>query len=125
VIILRSPEEIEKMRRAGALVASVLAEIARVAEPGVTTMELDRLAEEMIRDAGAAPAFKGYQPDFIKCGPFPATLCTSLNDEVVHGIPDDRRLESGDLLSVDTGVELITRDRLKDPKIQELLKSQI
>lgn len=106
MIILRSGEEIEKMRRAGKLVADALAAVAQATGPGVTTLELDELAEKIIRDGGGRPAFKGYQPGFISCGPFPATLCTSLNDEVVHGIPDGRPLAEGDLLSVDTGVEL-------------------
>ncbi len=106
MIILKSEEEIEKMRRAGRLVAEVLAAVSARAGVGVTTIELDRMAEKMIRDAGAMPAFKGYQPDFIKCGPFPATLCTSVNSEVVHGIPDGRPLEEGDVLSIDTGVLL-------------------
>lgn len=106
MIDLKSREQIEKMRAAGRLVAAVLEAVARAAGRGVTTLELDELAEEIIRDAGAVPAFKGYQPEFISCGPFPATLCTSVNSEVVHGIPDDRPLRDGDLLSVDTGVEL-------------------
>ena len=106
MIILKSAEEVEKMRVAGALVAEVLEQVVRRAGPGVTTLELDELAEAMIRGRGALPAFKGYQPEFIKCGPFPATLCTSINDEVVHGIPDGRPLETGDILSIDTGVEL-------------------
>ena len=106
MIVLRSREEIEKMRKAGRLVAEVLDAVVRTAAAGMTTLELDEMAEKMIRDGGAVPAFKGYQPDFIKCGPFPATLCTSLNDVVVHGIPDDRPLKEGDLLSVDTGVVL-------------------
>ncbi len=106
MIILKSREEIEKMRKAGRLVAEVLQAVVEAAAVGVTTLELDELAEKMIRAGGAVPAFKGYQPDFIKCGPFPATLCTSVNSEVVHGIPDDRPLSDGDLVSIDTGVEL-------------------
>lgn len=106
MIVLKSEEEIEKMRKAGGLVAEVLAEVSGRARAGVTTLELDRMAEKMIRDAGAVPAFKGYQPDFIKCGPFPATLCTSINSQVVHGVPDGRPLEEGDVLSIDTGVLL-------------------
>lgn len=106
MIDLKTREQIEKMRVAGRLVAAVLDAVVRSAEVGVSTRELDELAEEMIRDSGAVPAFKGYQPEFIKCGPFPATLCTSINSEVVHGIPDSRPLEEGDLLSIDTGVEL-------------------
>ncbi len=106
MILLKSRDEIEKMRKAGKLVAEVLSEVARLALPGVTTKELDVHAERLILESGGRPAFKGYQPDFIRCGPFPATLCTSLNNEVVHGIPGDRVLKEGDLLSVDTGVEL-------------------
>jgi methionyl aminopeptidase len=106
VIVLKSREEIDKMRRAGRLVHDVLVAVADRADVGITTMELDQLAEKMIRDGGAVPAFKGYQPEFVKCGPFPATLCTSVNEEVVHGIPDERPLEDGDILSIDTGVEM-------------------
>ena len=94
------------MRRAGRLVCQVLSAVVDKADVGVTTIELDRIAEKMIRDGGAVPAFKGYQPEFVKCGPFPATLCTSINDEVVHGIPDGRPLADGDILSIDTGVEM-------------------
>jgi methionyl aminopeptidase len=106
VIILKSREEIDKMRRAGKLTGRVLRAVVDKADVGVTTIELDRIAEKMIRDEGAVPAFKGYQPEFVKCGPFPATLCTSINDEVVHGIPDGRPLADGDILSIDTGVEM-------------------
>ena len=106
MIILKSPEEIEKMRAAGRLVADALATVVRAAGVGVTTRDLDQRAERLIRKGGGVPAFKGYQPDFIECGPFPATLCTSVNSEVVHGIPDERPLEDGDLLSVDTGAQL-------------------
>jgi methionyl aminopeptidase len=106
MIILKSRQEIEKMRRAGRLVAQVLVAVVDATGVGVTTLELDELAEKIVREGGAVPAFKGYQPDFIRCGPFPATLCTSVNSEVVHGIPDRRTLEDGDLLSIDTGVEL-------------------
>ncbi len=106
MIILKSREEIGKMRRAGRLVREVLDAVVDRADVGVTTAELDEMAERMIRDAGAIPAFKGYEPDFVKCGPFPATLCTSINEEVVHGIPDGRPLADGDILSIDTGVEM-------------------
>ncbi len=101
MIRLKTADEIETIGRAGEIVAGVLSLVAERAGPGTTTGELDRLAESFIRDhAGALPAFKGLYG-------FPATLCTSLNDEVVHGIPSDaRRLASGDLLSVDVGVEL-------------------
>ncbi len=101
MIRLKSTAEIETIGRAGDIVAEVLAVVSERAGPGVSTGELDRIAEECIRDhQGAEPAFKGLYG-------FPATLCTSLNDEVVHGIPvPDRRLVSGDLLSVDVGVQL-------------------
>ncbi len=106
MIILKSRREIEKMRQAGRLVRRVLDAVADMADVGITTRELDEAAERMIREGGGVPAFKGYRPEFVKCEPFPASLCTSINDEVVHGIPDDRPLEDGDILSIDTGVEL-------------------
>lgn len=106
MIVLKSREEIEKMRKAGRIVAEVLDMVAREADVGVTTAYLDGLAERLIRERGGRPAFKGYKPDFIRSGPFPATLCTSINSEIVHGIPDERTLKDGDLLSVDTGAEL-------------------
>lgn len=106
MIILKSPAEIEKMRRAGQLVAKVLRAVREKVAVGVTTLELDTMAEKIIRDAGGVPAFKGYLPHFIESGPFPATLCTSVNSEVVHGIPGERPLQEGDLLSIDTGALL-------------------
>jgi len=98
---LKSAAEIDAIGRAGEIVAGVLAVVGMRAEPGVSTLELDTVAEGFIRDhRGAAPAFKGLYG-------FPATLCTSLNDEVVHGIPSrERRLSEGDLLGVDVGVVL-------------------
>jgi methionyl aminopeptidase len=101
LIRLKTAGEIETIGRAGEIVAGVLALVSDAVTPGTTTAHLDRLAESFIRDhEGASPAFKGLYG-------FPATLCTSLNDEVVHGIPSDgRRLAAGDLLSVDVGVEL-------------------
>jgi len=84
------------MREAGRLVARVLQELTRAAVPGVTTKQLDAMAERMIREGGGVPAFKGYRG-------FPASLCASINAEVVHGIPSDRRLAEGDLLSLDLG----------------------
>lgn len=85
------------MRQAGRLVAGVLRLMEELAEPGVTTEELDQAAEEYITERGAAPSFKGYRG-------FPASICASLNEEVVHGIPGPRRLRDGDLLKVDVGV---------------------
>jgi len=97
MIIRKSPAEIEIMREAGRVTARALRLVGEAVRPGVTTEELDALAEQAIRDAGAAPAFKGYHG-------FPATICASINDEVVHGIPSrSRRLAEGDVLSVDVG----------------------
>lgn len=87
------------MRRANALVAEVLQALQQAVEPGVTTRELDRMAEERIRRAGAVPAFKGYHG-------YPATICASVNDEVVHGIPSARALVEGDVISIDMGARL-------------------
>jgi methionyl aminopeptidase len=97
MITYRSPQEIEKIRTSAQLVAATLQNIAQMIEPGVTTAELDRLAEIYIRQHGGIPAFKGYRG-------FPATLCTSINAEVVHGIPSKRRrLQKGDIIGVDCG----------------------
>jgi methionyl aminopeptidase len=99
VIIRKSPEEIERMARAGAVVADVLALIGERAQPGVTTEELDTLADEFIRSQGGEPTFKGYRG-------YPASICASPNDLVVHGIPGPYALQDGDVLSVDVGVTL-------------------
>jgi methionyl aminopeptidase len=102
VIILKSAEELDKMRRAGRIVAGTIDRVVDAVAPGVTTAELDRVAETFIADGGATPSFKGYRG--ASKTPFPATICASLNDEIVHGIPSpDRRLEEGDLLSLDFG----------------------
>ncbi len=104
-IVLKSAREIEAMRRAGALVRRVLDRMEDVADVGVTTARLNEIAEEMIAEAGATPLFKGVvNPDARF--PFPAALCTSVNEEVVHGIPSDRPLSSGDIVSIDCGVRL-------------------
>jgi len=95
----KSPEELAIMRRAGRILAVVLDELCRAAKPGVTTGDLDRLAAEAIDALGAEAAFLGYRG-------YPASICTSVNDEVVHGIPGDRRLLPGDVLSIDAGVRL-------------------
>ena len=99
MIVCKSPREIEQMRRANELVADVLAELAAMVRPGITTADLDAAAERMVRAAGAEPAFKGYRG-------YPATLCASVNDEVVHGIPANRALAAGDIISLDMGVKL-------------------
>jgi methionyl aminopeptidase len=102
MITLKTPEEIEIMRAANVIVAEVLAELRRQVRPGMTTAELDRIAEEMTRQRGATPAFKGYAPAGRA---FPSSVCTSINDEVVHGIPSERRvLREGDLIGLDFGV---------------------
>ncbi|MBI5197511.1 MAG: type I methionyl aminopeptidase [Nitrospirae bacterium] len=99
MIILKSPEEIEKIRAAGKMVAEVFEEVKTWIRPGITTLELDRMAETAIRKRGGTPAFKGYRG-------FPCTLCTSLNEEIVHGIPSIRKVLEGDILGVDMGVWL-------------------
>lgn len=96
MIYIKSDSEIENMRKSGRIVAETLAKIEEVIKPGITTKELDRIAEDYILSCGARPSFKGY------CG-FPATICTSINEEVVHGIPKDRVLNEGDIVSVDCG----------------------
>ena len=99
MIAIKSEQEIAVLRANGKILSAVLAEVAEAAQAGVSTLELDDLAERRIRQAGAEPAFKGYHG-------YPATLCTSINEEVVHGIPSsDRILSSGDVLSVDIGLE--------------------
>jgi len=95
-IILKSPQEIERMRRSNRIVAEILEEIKSMARPGVTTRELNERAEESLAQRKARSAFKGYNG-------YPAVLCTSVNEEVVHGIPSDRVLREGDILSLDFG----------------------
>lgn len=99
MLYTKSDEEVGLLRESNLLVSKTLAEIARHIQPGVTTLFLDSIAETFIRDNGGLPGFKGY-------GGFPNTLCTSVNDEVVHGIPSDYVLRPGDIVSVDCGVIL-------------------
>ena len=99
MIIGKSKKEIEKMRAAGQLVGHVLQELRWMVEPGITTIEVDRAAERMIRDAGALPTFKGYHG-------FPYSICASVNEQVVHGFPSDYELKEGDIFSIDVGVTL-------------------
>jgi methionyl aminopeptidase len=96
--LIKTEEEIELIRTSSLLVGKTLAEVAKYIKHGVTTKHLDTIAETFIRDHGAIPGFKGYAG-------FPATLCTSVNDQVVHGIPNDIPLKEGDILSVDCGVK--------------------
>ena len=105
MIMLKSPSEIERMRAANAIVAEVLARLRQVVAPGMTTLDLDRIAEEMTRRAQAQPAFKGYRHANSRVPPFPGSLCTSVNEEIVHGIPSAHRvLREGDVVSLDFGV---------------------
>ncbi len=100
MIVCRSAAELERMREAGRLVGEVLTELTAAVAPGVSTAELDEMAERRIRQAGATPAFKGYHG-------YPATICASINDEVIHGIPSGRRvLAEGDIISIDVGAAL-------------------
>jgi methionyl aminopeptidase len=99
-IVCKSPTELEKMRRSGHAVREVLDTVKVLVRPGVTTMDLERAADKKIRDLGGVPAFKGYQN-------YPCVLCTSVNQEIVHGIPSERRtLKEGDIVSIDCGVVL-------------------
>ena len=99
MIVCKSPAEIERMRAANQLVARVLRELKEAVRPGVTTAELDALAEARIAEAGAVAAFKGYHG-------YPATICASVNEQVVHGIPSSRTLFDGDIVSIDLGARL-------------------
>jgi methionyl aminopeptidase len=99
MLYLKTDEEIGLLRESNLLVSRTLAELAALIKPGITTLYLDKIAETFIRDHGAVPAFKGY-------GGFPNTLCTSVNEEVVHGIPSKYVLKEGDIISVDCGVIL-------------------
>lgn len=96
MITLKTEKQIEAMREAGRIVAETLELLARLVAPGISTLELDQAAEEYIRSRGAVPAFKGYSG-------FPASICASVNEEVVHGIPGPRKLLAGDIISIDTG----------------------
>jgi methionyl aminopeptidase len=100
-IELKTPDQIERMRAAGRVVATTLQAVSEAASPGVTTRELDALAAETIASHGAASNFLGYGAEFGS--PFPGVICTSVNDETIHGIPGDRVLRDGDLLSIDCG----------------------
>jgi methionyl aminopeptidase len=105
-ITLRSRREIELIRKAGAIVVDVLSKLQEIAEPGVTTGQLDRVALQMTADAGAQALFKGVRSPYAR-RPFPGAICASINEQVVHGIPsEDTRLKDGDILSIDFGVKL-------------------
>ena len=99
MIIGKSRKELEKMRAAGQLVGRVLQELRHMVRPGVTTLDIDRTAEKMIRDAGALPTFKGYHG-------YPFSICASVNEQVVHGFPSNYKLKEGDIFSIDVGATL-------------------
>src|ERR1043165_4453685 len=99
MIIGKSRKELEKMRAAGQLVGRVLQELRRMVEPGLATLEIDRAAERMIRDAGAQPTFKGYHG-------YPFSICASVNEQIVHGFPSSYVLQEGDIFSIDIGATL-------------------
>ena len=102
MIVRKSPDELDKMRKAGAILARTISTVLEAVEPGTTTLALDRIAESFIRDNGALPSFKGYRGS--SATPFPATICASVNHEIVHGIPSRTRVvKEGDLLSLDFG----------------------
>lgn len=104
-IFLKTEDEIVLMRRANQLVGKTLGELAKHIKPGVTTLQLDKIADEFIRDHGAIPTFKNFPNPFG--GPFPASICTSVNDVVVHGVPDSKTvLKDGDIISIDCGTLL-------------------
>lgn len=99
MIIGKSKRELEKMRAAGRLAGQVLSRLREMVEPGITTLEVDRAAEKMIRDAGAQPTFKGYNG-------FPYSICASINEQIVHGFPSNYKLKDGDIFSIDCGATL-------------------
>jgi methionyl aminopeptidase len=103
MVILKSDDELILMREAGRIVAEALMLIREQVRPGVSTMELDALAEAHIRKRNAVPSFKGYPNNIPNGRPFPATICASINDELVHGIPGQRLLREGDIVSIDCG----------------------
>ena len=106
MIVRKTPAELDKMRRSGLLVYQILGELAKNVGVGVTTRDLEVIAERMIRDAGARPAFKGYYVPAAGTR-YPFVLCTSVNEEIIHGMPSAKRaLKQGDVVSIDTGVEL-------------------
>ena len=104
-IVIKSPREIELLRAAGQVVYRVLRELGSLVRPGIATAELDARADELIREAGGTPLFKGVRSPQARL-PFPAAICASVNEQVVHGIPSGRPLKEGDIVSIDCGVRL-------------------
>jgi len=106
MIILKTRTDLEKMRRSGLLVHQILRELEGMVEEGVSTLDLENVADKRIREAGARPAFKGYYVEAVKAH-YPYVLCTSVNEEIVHGMPSSKRLlKRGDIVKIDTGLEL-------------------
>ncbi|MEV8532590.1 type I methionyl aminopeptidase [Streptomyces sp. NPDC051211] len=105
MVELKTEHEIEEMRAAGRVVADALAAVREAARPGVSLLDLDAVARRVLREAGADSPFLGYRPQFAPV-PFPGVICASVNDAIVHGIPDGRRLRDGDLVSIDCGAKL-------------------
>jgi len=101
MILIKSPEEIAVMRQANLIVAEILEQLVAAVRPGITTDELDRMAERLTYEKGAKPAFKGYKPGDVV---YPKSLCVSVNEEIVHGIPSNRKLKAGDIVGLDFGV---------------------
>ena len=99
MIYIKTKEEIKIMAEGGKMLAKIVKELTKMIKPGITTQELDKVAEDLIFKSGAKPSFKGY-------GGFPATLCTSINEEIVHGLPSERKLKKGDIVSLDLGLFL-------------------
>src|SRR5881409_1205318 len=97
MIICKSPAEIEKLRRSGRMAREILEEVRGRVRPGLTTLDLERYVEKRLAQLGARPAFKGYRG-------YPCCLCTSVNDEIIHGIPSERPLQEGDIVGLDLGV---------------------
>ncbi len=106
MINIKSQRELDKMRRAGEVVAQVHQKMAELVAPGITTAELDRVAEEIILNAGAIPSFKGFPCAYGGGMDFPGSICASINDVVIHGIPNDTILNEGDIISIDVGAIL-------------------
>ena len=103
MIIIKTPDEIARLKKGGPILARILREVANAVKPGITTRALDDLASQLIKDAGCKPAFLNYQPESAD-RPYPATLITSVNSEVVHGIPGNYLLKEGDIISLDLGL---------------------
>ncbi len=106
MIVLKTPTELATMRRAGRIVAEILETFGRVVKPGITLIELDKIAEDIIASRDGVSSFKNYLPDGARehgAPPFPGTICSSVNDEIVHGIPTSRKLKEGDIVKLDVG----------------------